>query len=91
MFETINLSQWPLEVLQAVNHSLDLGIKEERDSATMREDLVRETCDPSQTLLDLWVADIERSRGKLESLIEAKAAILGALRIVQKDSKAIMN
>lgn len=90
MYETNQISKWPLEVLQAVNHSLDLGIKEERDSATQREDLIRETSDPSHRLMDLWISDVERSRNKLESLIEAKAAILGALRIVENQNKVLI-
>lgn len=91
MWETDSISKWPVEVIRAVNHSLDLGIQEERDKAVIREDLLRDTQEVSQGLLDIWLNDLDLSQKKLESLMEAKAAIVGALRIVENDMKFMSN
>jgi hypothetical protein len=89
--ETSNLLTWPVEILQALNDSLDLSIEEERIAATTREHLIRETVDPSQNLLDLWLSAIDKSKVRLDDLFAAKAAVMGAMRIVEKDSKALLN
>jgi hypothetical protein len=87
MFETKDLTKWPTEVLEQLAVAIDKRIEEINVNVAHRDEIIAAAYrggDYSINFIDHMETVIERDKKDLDNLIQAKCAVVGALRIKLK-------
>ena len=91
MTETSNLLTWDPEILLQLKKCIEVEIKDVSSSISNRENEMLKAEEASRSLMAQWEMQIDYDTKRLENMIQAKAAVVGALRIIKKDSRPLMN
>jgi hypothetical protein len=84
MFETKDLTKWPVEVLEQLATAIDKRIEEINVNVAHRDEIIADAYrggDYSINFIDHMETVIERDKKDLDSLTQAKCAVVGALRV----------
>jgi hypothetical protein len=87
MFETKDLTKWPVEVLEQLATAIDKRIEEINVNVAHRDEIIADAYrggDYSINFIDHMETVIEKDKKDLDSLVQAKCAVVGALRVKLK-------